>query len=225
MQLVSILVTFGKLRELFIHPKTFFCTLCCSSGIALELYSLSGFPVPNHVFASYFNLQVWYSVRNPLNVPWCPRQSWFGQVWSFHSTKGYWKSDKCNLPSRRLQVICMGARKNLTRQGTLEKRWGVCPSRTPFSLSLITSKRLLNRVKEVVRKCSAINHENRQYLLNSSWVNDHSWLGKPLCQSLILYIKRLCLATRLRGTNTSLVPFLSLFPLASNQMWISMHGN
>ena len=109
-------------------------------------------------------------------------------------------SDKCNLPSRRLQVICMGARKNLTRQGTLEKRWGVCPSRTLFSLSLITSKRLLNRVKEVVRKCGAINHENKQYLLNSSWVNDHSWLGKPLCQSLILYIKRLCLATRLRGT-------------------------
>ena len=94
----------------------------------------------------------------------------------------------------------MGARKNLTREGTLEKRWGVCPSRTPFSLSLITSKRLLNRVKEVVRKCSAINHENRQYLLNSSWINDHSWLGKPLCESPILYIKRLCLATRLRGT-------------------------
>ena len=94
----------------------------------------------------------------------------------------------------------MGARKNLTREGTREKRWGVCPSRTPFSLSLITSKRLLNRVKEVVRKCGAINHENRQYLLNSSWINDHSWLGKPLCQSLILYIKRLCLATRLRGT-------------------------
>ena len=94
----------------------------------------------------------------------------------------------------------MGARKNLTREGTLEKRWGVCPSRTPFSLSLITSKRLLHRVKEVVRKCGAINHENRQYLLNSSWVNDHSWLRKPLCQSLILYIKRLCLASRLRGT-------------------------
>ena len=94
----------------------------------------------------------------------------------------------------------MGARKNLAREGTLEKRGGVCPSRTPFSLSLITSKRLLNRVKEVVRKCGAINHENRQYLFNSSWVNDHSWLGKPLCQSLILYIKRLCLATRLRGT-------------------------
>ena len=121
----------------------------------------------------------------------------------------------------------MGARKNLVREGTLEKRGGVCLSRTPFSLSLITSKRLLHRVKEVVRKWSAINHENRileckknrarfrerfcflsealrrQYqkiLLNNSWVNDHSWLGKPLCQSLILYIKKLCLATRLRGT-------------------------
>lgn len=48
-------------------------------------------------------------------------------------------SDKCNLPS----ISNMGARKNLAREGTLAKRVGVCPSRTPFSLSLITSKRLL----------------------------------------------------------------------------------
>ena len=94
----------------------------------------------------------------------------------------------------------MGERKNLAREGTLEKRGGVCPSRTPFSLSLITSKRLLHRVKEVVRNCGAINHENRQYLLNSSWVNDHSWLRKPFWESPILYIKKLCLASRLRGT-------------------------
>ena len=121
----------------------------------------------------------------------------------------------------------MGERKNLAREGTLEKRGGVCPSRTPFSLSLITSKCLLRRVKKVVRKCGAINHENRilecktnyakfrerfcflsdalrrQYqkiLLNSSWVNDHSWLRKPFWESPILYIKKLCLASRLRGT-------------------------
>ena len=108
----------------------------------------------------------------------------------------------------------MGGRKNLAREGTLEKRVGVCPSRTPFSLSVITSKRLLHRVKEMVRKFGAINHEKRQYLLNSSWVNDHSWLGKLLCQSLILYIKRLCLATRLRGTKHFSRSFAFAFSLS-----------
>ena len=53
-------------------------------------------------------------------------------------------SDKSNLPSRRLQVIW-----------AQERTWrarGVCPSRTPFSLSLITSMRLLRRVKKSSHK-------------------------------------------------------------------------
>ena len=41
-------------RIVYPSKDFFFCTLRCSLGIALELHSLSGFPVPNHLFASYF---------------------------------------------------------------------------------------------------------------------------------------------------------------------------
>lgn len=59
-------------------------------------------------------------------------------------------SDKCNLPSRRLQVIW--AQERTWRAKGHSRRDGACPSRTPFSLSLITSKRLLRRVKKGSQK-------------------------------------------------------------------------